>query len=657
MGDRQRADAPIAVSAAVEWILLLTILAAFLRTAAVIGVGLDPHHDYFSLSPALYAGDGLKAHLDFYTHYGVIDAALRANLLRLAGGSLLGLRTIVWGIEILSLVLIGYLCGLDRHARCWLLALIGAWAIWEPSATGLRSTLYWHPLAWSSDLAIPLISALLVCSTWSYRLWLSSSPARGRQGLVVIIATRSLLVMLLAGIKFTISLSMLTMLLVADLLFFICLRSPQPATEAPADTITPVRQSRTGRCPAVVWFIASLGGGLVGLLIGWLLSGGRAALAPMLRQVVSGQYDYFSRGSSFLLVDAFVQIAFSQDAFYACLLLVSLLISTSKRSRIALLALSLWLLISRYGDYGEKMAQGLQSRPIHVTTLSYLIAGLIVIETLRQLLLRLERRRRGAGGGAATTLAALVQREGSAAVAYRWAALPIAIASLTQFFPINDPMHCWWAVATALPAAALLLQGRLARRWQGRPEALLWLPIAVNAAALGLTARVLIGELGRLPLHQLSSPPSRPDLLRGIQSVDRPTARTLAAVEALVRRHPQLILLEAGQAPFFDLFSGPRANRARARCPIQPLIAVPGAEYPQLLACLQTLRREGWDVVITHNSPVDRHPRRDGPNWQAWWARVRQGPVPDIVRFGHLNGSARFSDGAIQGMRYWRLQG
>jgi hypothetical protein len=31
--------------------------------------------------------------------------------------------------------------------------------------------------------------------------------------------------------------------------------------------------------------------------------------------------------------------------------------------------------------------------------------------------------------------------------------------------------------------------------------------------------------------------------------------------------------------------------------------------------------------------------------------------VPDIVRFGRLNGSARFSDGAIQGMRYWRLQG
>ncbi len=645
------------MSAAVEWILLLIILAAFLRTAAVIGVGLDPHHDYFSLAPALYAGDELKSHLHFYTHYGVIDAALRANLLRLVGGSLLSLRTIVWGIEILSLVLIGYFCGLDRHARCWLLALIGAWAIWEPSATGLRSTLYWHPLAWSSDLAISLIAALIVFNTWSYRLCLSSPPAWAWRWRVPIIAARALLVVLLAGIKFTISLSMLIMLVGADMLFWSSCRSPQGSSESPTDRIGPDRLNGPGCFPAGIWFGASLGGGLLGLLMGWILSGGRAALAPMLRQVVTGQYDYFSRGSPFLLVDTFVQIAFSEDAFLACLLVVSLLMASSRRGRIALLVLSLWLVTIRYGDYGEKMGLGLISRPDHVITLSYLIASLLVIETLRQLLLRLERGRRGVSRSAGATLASLVHHEGGAAVAYRWAALPIGLASLTQFFPINDPMHCWWAVATALPAAALLLQDNLDRRWQGRPELLLWLPIGLNAAALGLTARMLTSELGKLPLYELSSPPSRPALLRGIRSVDGPTARSIAALQALAQQHPQLILLEAGQAPFFDLFSSPAANRARARCPIKPLIAVPGAEYRHLLSCLQTLRREGWDVVVTHNSPVERHPRRDGPNWRAWWALVRQGPVPDIVRFGRRNGSAHFSDGAIQGMRYWRLQG
>jgi hypothetical protein len=75
--------------AAVELALLLIILAAFLRTAAVIRIGLYPHHDSFSKASALYAGDGLKAHLHFYTHYGVIDKALRSGLLRLACDSLL----------------------------------------------------------------------------------------------------------------------------------------------------------------------------------------------------------------------------------------------------------------------------------------------------------------------------------------------------------------------------------------------------------------------------------------------------------------------------------------------------------------------------------------------------------------------------------------
>jgi hypothetical protein len=246
---------------------------------------------------------------------------------------------------------------------------------------------------------------------------------------------------------------------------------------------------------------------------------------------------------------------------------------------------------------------------------------------------------------------------GGAVDAYRWAVLPIGFASLTQFFPINDPMHCWWAVATALPAAALLIQGWFARSWQGQPHGILWLPIGLNVAGLGLTARILTSELSRLHLQPLSSPPSRAGLLRGIRSVDPQMASTTAALRALALHHPQLILVEAGQPPLFDLYSSPRANRARARCRIGPLIALPVADYAPLLGCLQTLRREGWDVIVTHNSPVNGNPRRDGPDWQAWWAIVRQGPVPPIVRFGRHDGSAQFSDGVIQGMRYWRLRG
>jgi hypothetical protein len=656
MGDRQTALRHAAPPAAVEFALLLIVLAAFVRTGMVIGIGLDPHHDYFSLAPGLYAGDGLKAHLQFYTHYGVIDAVLRAGLLHLAGGSLLGLRTLAWGVEIISLVLIGYLCRLDRQSRCWLLALIGGWAIWEPSATGLRSTLYWHYLAWSSDLAIPLIAALVICSTWSYRLCLRSAPSLAARWLVVPIAARAILVILITGIKFTIGLSMLTMILLGDLIFWASLHSQQRKSLRSEGTNRKDHRNESGSFPAGVWYFGSLGGGLVGALIVWCLLGRTATFAPILQQVVSGQYAYFSRGSLFLLIDKFVTIAFSQDAFLACLLVICLLASSSKRGRIAQLALVIWLVILRFGDYGERMANGWVSRPVHVTTLSYLIASLIVIASLRQLLQRLARIRHNSSGGVRAGLAALVRHELGAAEAYRWAVLPIGFASLTQFYPINDPMHCWWAVATALPAAALLLQGWFARSWQGQPHLMLWLPICLNAAALGLTAGILTRELGRLPLHELSSPPSRGGLLHGIRSVDPETARTTAALRALALHHPKLILLEAGQPPLFDLYSSPSANRARARCRIEPLIAMPVADYEQLLGCLQVLRREGWDVVFTHNSPVNRNPRLDGPNWQAWWAIVRQGPVPPIVRFGRHKGSAHFSDGAIQGMRYWRLQ-
>jgi len=119
-----------------------------------------------------------------------------------------------------------------------------------------------------------------------------------------------------------------------------------------------------GMFSAGIWFLGSLAGGLAGVLLGGFMLGGSVAVTPMLQQVVSRRYAYFSRVRPFLQIDNLVQIALGQDAFLACLVVLCLLVSSSKRGRVALLALTSSLVIFRYGNYGEKMAQGLVSRPM-----------------------------------------------------------------------------------------------------------------------------------------------------------------------------------------------------------------------------------------------------------------------------------------------------
>lgn len=64
-----------------EGLAMAILLFAIVRIIYYIGIGFDPHHDYYAFAPGLYFSEGLQPHKDFYTHYGPIDAAFKGVLI------------------------------------------------------------------------------------------------------------------------------------------------------------------------------------------------------------------------------------------------------------------------------------------------------------------------------------------------------------------------------------------------------------------------------------------------------------------------------------------------------------------------------------------------------------------------------------------------
>jgi hypothetical protein len=609
------------IFSALELVLLLAIVGAFLRSLVYIGYGLDPHHDYYSASPGVFALDGLRPNLEFYTHYGPVDAAIKGWLLRFSGNKLIVLRSVVWALQLLGLLLVCYGCELGRRSRCWLLALIGLWSIWEPSATGMRAVLYWHPMAWSSEIALVLICLLLVCSYWAYR---GRSSAQGKAASLPFDVARGALVLFVFFTKFTVGIAMVAALFLAEVVYWF--------------RYAPVRRAVFGR-----WLAIALGV-LVALLLTLALVGGPAGLLAFSNQALLGQYDHFSGGNPFSLLIGLRNYIFNPKTVLAILIVVVVLGRSAGLTRVALWVVVTIFTLMLFGQHMVYMTRGKATVPDQTVQIALTIGAMIcayaVLLALRNLssdLWRAEGR----------------QPPGREEM-YGLTVLPIGLFSLLQFYPVLDPWHAWWSVGTALPAAAYIAEGWSQQRLRGDQSALLALFTALNVVALAFTSWVLKVDIARNP-YLFLAPPQSDDFFAGIRTVDGQAVATGASLRQLVAANPRLIILEAGPTSLFDLFATSASRRARTKCLIRPLQTVRPAEFPPLLSCLQQLKAQGWEVVITNSNNPKNNDTKFGKAWAAPYAIVSQGETPKLVRAAREKGIS-FRQRSQGSIIYWQLQ-
>jgi hypothetical protein len=607
----------------VEVVLLSLIVGAFLRTLAFCGYGFDPHHDYFALSPGLFMLDGLRPNQDFYTHYGPVDALIKAALLSVGGSRLLVLRQLLWGLPLLAQLLVCYGCELGRRSRCWLLALIGMWAIWEPSATGLRAALFWHPMAWSSDIAVVLICLLLLCNYHAYR---NSYAAAFPRLSLVWEAGRGALVVLIFFTKFTIGLAMMAALLLSEAV--VVLRFPAP-----------------GFASSRRWLAIAMGAAmaLLGVLV---VVGGPAGLSAFFSQAVFNNYRIFSEDNPFRLLIILHRYIFNPNTVLGLLVALVLFGRATRAMRLGLVLLTTILVITLYGRHMRSLVTGQAVEPDHVEMIAMVIAVMIVAYSV--LLVR-----RHLAGIARGEIVGRVLPDRQ--LVYGLAVLPIGLFSLPQFYPVFTPVHVWWSVGTALPAAALVLDRLSGPRQSREPLALLSGFTLFNLLALAFTAWVLPRDIARnryLPVVPATEPQNP---LAGIRTVDDQAVAVVANLQQLARINPRLIILESNFPSILELLINGEALRARVACRVRPLQNYYPDEYPGLLACLQGLQRQGWQVIVTNNHNPKNNSRAFGKPNAVSWALVSQGDTPPFVRDARQAG-VRFVARQQGSMTFWQLE-
>jgi hypothetical protein len=610
----------------VEVVLLSLIVGAFLRTLAFCGYGLDPHHDYYALSPGLFMLDGLRPNLDFYTHYGPTDALIKAALLSVGGSRLLVLRQLLWGLPLLAQLLVCYGCELGRRSRCWLLALIGMWAIWEPSATGLRAVLHWQPMAWSSDIAVVLICLLMMCTYRAYRgSFLATSPRFS----LLWEAARGVLVVLIFFTKFTIGLAMGAALVLAEVVVLLRVHAPG--------------LSFTRR-----WLAIAMGAAVafLGILV---VVGGPMGLAAFASQGILKNYQHFSAGNPLYLLFILHRYIFNPNLILGLLVALMVFGRASRPMQLGLMMVTSILLITLYGRYLLTLVTGQAVEPDHVEMIAMVIA--VVLVTYCVMLAR--------------SHLAMIGRRGiedrlqpDSQTVYGLVVLPIGLFSLLQFYPILYPWHLWWSMGTALPAAGLTIERLIDQRRVRDSLGLLVGFTAFNLVGLAFTAWVLPRDIARdryLPVVPASEP-QHP--LAGIRTLDYQAVAVVTTLQQLSRANRRLIILESNWPSLFELFSSRQALQARAACGLQPLHAYSAAHYPSLLHCLKRLQRKGWLVIVTNNHNDKNNNRSFGwgrPPSRILWAIVSQGDMPTFVRQANLSGM-RFVAGHHGNMTYWQLE-
>ena len=236
-------------------------------------------------------------------------------------------------------------------------------------------------------------------------------------------------------------------------------------------------------------------------------------------------------------------------------------------------------------------------------------------------------------------------------ICYMCTVLPIGAFSLTQFYPISDGLHAWWAVGTALPAAAYLINESSELKKQFNRERniaiLASLCLFFTLASIAVNATVIRG----LPIHAVLQ--KNGSLLKNVRSVDEETSNVVRQASILTTSNPKLILLESGHGSFLDILGSPGSRRAYSECKIKPLYLIPKEQYSATLSCLQSLRNKGWDVAITdYGGNRSGEPRKIGKLQITQWAFLSYAGEPEIIKEASPGMFARKSDGDFV---YWSI--
>jgi hypothetical protein len=621
------------VNLALEAFLLVAITGAFLRSLTFIGYGVDPHHDYYSAAPGIFFHYGLRPNLDFYTHYGPADALAKGLLFDIIGPKLINLRAATWALELISLLLVCYGCELKAQSRCWLLSAIGIWAISEPSGTGLRGTLFWHHMGWSSDTAITLISLLIVATYWGYKARISP---KNSSKILLYNGIRGALITFIFFTKFTIGLSMAAAVVASEIVYW---RFAKPEVFLVVeDQVT--KGSRTSKILAVSFSI------LFGIFTASLLfvysMGGLEGLNGFAQQAIKGNYESFSAGSPLTsLIIGLERITLNLYTVFGCLIVIAIGSKASRLAKAGLLALALAILIELQGVNILNLTRGNASYPTHIFLLAYPIAMLIIAYAAVAIFWNYKRRS--------------IQGAWSNKDIYCLCVLPVGLFSLSQFFPVSDPWHAWWSIGSALPAAAFITENWIEKRAPGSNNYLLTWIASFNLLALTLSTHILKTDIERYRYFLMASPDSNSDFFRGIYTVDKRAASVAESLRKLQQTTPNLIILDAGWGSLFELFASSDALRARAKCKIRPLQIVREPEYPQLLKCLHGLKRDGWNIIVTNNTnPTTMRPAF-AKQLLITGAVVSQGEEPGLIDTAAKFG-IRFSPRTKGEMKYWELE-
>jgi hypothetical protein len=657
-----------------EIAILAALAAAIGRSIYFINIGFDPHHDYYALAPGLFASEGLLPHKDFYTHYGAVDAALKGLMLTIFGKTLISLRVSLLLLNYLGLICISYCCELKRRERIWLLLLVLIWASFDYTSAKTGITSFGHFLAWSSDLAIFLICILTVVTYWSNKLFANAlrnirasestqevsskthtqmfnnslahrcsnvkdnASFPGRLPRITLEIVSGFLLGCIFFTKFTIGLSMIAGVVASKLLMVgLTLKKK----------INHDKHGMGSNDWGVLHYINEFFGkdNLImfsSLAFGMILSftmqvkliGGLDYLNNYINDIFRSQFQYFAGGQSIGLVKRLFPVIINDYSVAAILITILLFASLTRRVK-----LLLWVAIAISMVVGNKIGvlgliRGQLAEPNYTRLLSYSVASIVLIGCIKKF-----------------TNAKSYDLESNPNISYMCTVLPIGVFSLTQFYPLSDGLHAWWAVGTALPAAAYLINERSELKKQLNRERNIAILASVclcfTFGSVAVNATVIRG----LPIHAVLQ--KNGSLLKNVRSVDEETSNVVRRASILTTSNPNLILLESGQGSFLDILGSPGSRRAYSECKIKPLSSIPKEQYSVTLSCLQSLRNKGWDVAITdYGGNRSGDPRNIGKVQITQWAFLSYAGEPEIVKEAPPGMFARKSDGDFV---YWSM--
>lgn len=602
-----------------EILILLGVIASLIRSIYFINIGFDPHHDFYALAPGLFASEGLIPHKEFYTHYGAFEAIIKSFLLSIFGKSLSSLRTSLLILNFTGLIGICYLCELKRNKRLPLLILILIWFTFDPTSAAAQATSKGHFPGWSSDVAFFLICVFFIFLYWYNRiigayllvilrtnknLDIKSSPrsySTKTDGLISFdkleVAHQTLYLKYFLGIsigfilgcifftKFTIGLSMISgLILNQGMLCSILLTHDKKPTNRKLNW-----RISFSEYFALLFFKRYTLGVILPIIAGFILCialqlnliGGVSEIPNYINDTFTSQFKIFQGGRSFGILRP-LRPVFTDYTLLGLLIAILIFEKLKPKTSISLLFASLFLTI-----IGNKLdvlgfAQGNLETSNYTKAFGYIIAVIIVFGSIKLALKR---------DSVFTS---------SSAISYLCTAIPIGLFSLTQFYPVTDPFHVWWAIGTSLPAATYLIL----ETGNNRSISVLTIlsPVFIVTSIIFTVSSFIITfkMIKSTSFESVLDKKSTNVFLKDIRSADVKSSNIMQAAYNLNRIDPRSIILEAGYGTFLDLMNSPEARKAYSKCKIIPLLYIDAYGYTDRLSCLKTLKKKGWSVYITN---------------------------------------------------------